>query len=437
MGQIAFKFLVGAIAGLLAWMVIEPTAPSNPYGEAWGLFEIRMIAMLGLLVGLTIGGVNGWLQGSRLHSLRGLLLGGLFGAAGAYAGYVVGGTLASSMFGSDVFDHPNPGMIPARVLVGIGLGGGIGCGIGASGLTLRRTIQGLIGGVLGGAIGGALFDAVSLALSGFALALKGSSTTEAGQPGRAVLCILIGAGVGLLIGIVERVARVAWVRLNLGRNEGKEWVLDQHTSHIGRDERAQVPLFGDPNVAPLHCSIVRQGDAYWLYDAGTPMGTYINGQRIGQAPLMPGAIIQVGQFPLEFQLRAGSAPARAAERMRGQPVPMMPVQQPMPVQPAPAPIPTPVVSPGPALVGVTGPAAGSRFPIAGAMDIGREAAGIKLADTQASRLHARISMSPRGAMIEDLDSTNGTFVNGDRIRVRDLMPGDEIRIGQSVLRYEA
>jgi len=299
-------------------------------------------------------------------------------------------------------------------------------------LTLRRTIQGLIGGLLGGVAGGALFDPVSTALSAQALVMSGANQAEVGQPGRAALCVLVGAGVGLLIGAVQAAARTAWVRLKLGRNEGREWVLDTQTAHIGRDERAHVPLFGDMNVAPLHCSIVRQGDAYWIYDAGTPIGTLLNGQRVAQAPLLPGTIIQVGGFALEFQLRAGSAPARAAERMRSQ---LMTVPQVQQAQPVPVPV-APVTPTVPTLVAVVGPLAGQRFPLSGMIEIGREGQHVQLPDSQASRKHARISLAPTGPMIEDLGSTNGTFVNGQQITTVALRKGDAIKIGQSEFRVE-
>jgi pSer/pThr/pTyr-binding forkhead associated (FHA) protein len=59
-------------------------------------------------------------------------------------------------------------------------------------------------------------------------------------------------------------------------------------------------------------------------------------------------------------------------------------------------------------------------------------------DQYASAQHARIE--PRGAdvWVEDDGSTNGTYVNGQRIEApRRLAPGDVVRIGETELRYEA
>jgi pSer/pThr/pTyr-binding forkhead associated (FHA) protein len=58
-------------------------------------------------------------------------------------------------------------------------------------------------------------------------------------------------------------------------------------------------------------------------------------------------------------------------------------------------------------------------------------------DDFASARHARIEPRRDGVWIEDVGSTNGTYVNGARIsRARRLAPGDVIRVGSTDLRYE-
>jgi DNA-binding winged helix-turn-helix (wHTH) protein len=55
-----------------------------------------------------------------------------------------------------------------------------------------------------------------------------------------------------------------------------------------------------------------------------------------------------------------------------------------------------------------------------------------------SRLHARVQVSEGIAMIEDLDSKNGTYVNGTRIaRATRLSDGDELRLGALVLTFRS
>ena len=60
------------------------------------------------------------------------------------------------------------------------------------------------------------------------------------------------------------------------------------------------------------------------------------------------------------------------------------------------------------------------------------------ADEYASARHARFEPRRDGVWIEDVGSTNGTFVNGIRVtRQRRLAPGDVVRIGETDLRFES
>lgn len=62
---------------------------------------------------------------------------------------------------------------------------------------------------------------------------------------------------------------------------------------------------------------------------------------------------------------------------------------------------------------------------------------VALADPRASRRHAEIRPTADGFLIVDLDSTNGTKVNGVRVREQVLHDGDEIAVGATVMRFEA
>ena len=58
-------------------------------------------------------------------------------------------------------------------------------------------------------------------------------------------------------------------------------------------------------------------------------------------------------------------------------------------------------------------------------------------DEFASVKHARIEPRRDGVWLQDLESTNGTFVNGSKVtRPLKLSPGDVIRVGETDLRYE-
>jgi len=48
-----------------------------------------------------------------------------------------------------------------------------------------------------------------------------------------------------------------------------------------------------------------------------------------------------------------------------------------------------------------------------------------------SRVHCRLTVLPDGTLeVKDLDSTNGTFVNGARITTALVAPGDKIQVGR-------
>lgn len=70
-------------------------------------------------------------------------------------------------------------------------------------------------------------------------------------------------------------------------------------------------------------------------------------------------------------------------------------------------------------------------------EIGRsKSADISLAeDRKVSRNHARLEKEGEGWVIVDLSSTNGTYVNGNKVDQHKLIPGDEIRIGGTTLIY--
>ena len=70
--------------------------------------------------------------------------------------------------------------------------------------------------------------------------------------------------------------------------------------------------------------------------------------------------------------------------------------------------------------------------------IGREDnVGIRLdGDEFASGQHARIEPRADGVWVEDLRSTNGTFVNGERVTAQRLQAGDVVRVGQTELRLD-
>jgi hypothetical protein len=96
--------------------------------------------------------------------------------------------------------------------------------------------------------------------------------------------------------------------------------------------------------------------------------------------------------------------------------------------------------PGAWLIQESGEATGQLFHLKEIAHIGRTAShDVAVADMAASRDHATIERTPEGGyVIKDLDSRNGTFVNGAQlIRTRTLRSGDRLRVGDTVFRYVA
>jgi pSer/pThr/pTyr-binding forkhead associated (FHA) protein len=84
---------------------------------------------------------------------------------------------------------------------------------------------------------------------------------------------------------------------------------------------------------------------------------------------------------------------------------------------------------------VEGPGAGRQFTIDHPVVIGRDnTADLVIDDSQASRRHARVEPTAHGALVEDMGSTNGTFINDNELHGRaEIGPQDELLIGVTVM----
>ncbi len=90
-----------------------------------------------------------------------------------------------------------------------------------------------------------------------------------------------------------------------------------------------------------------------------------------------------------------------------------------------------------ALKFISGKYQGGEFPLKGdkQLIIGRSSElDIVLVEDMVSRKHAKITLSGGKITIEDLGSTNGTFVNGEKVKTSRLKEGDRILVGTSILK---
>jgi diguanylate cyclase (GGDEF)-like protein len=89
----------------------------------------------------------------------------------------------------------------------------------------------------------------------------------------------------------------------------------------------------------------------------------------------------------------------------------------------------------PCLVVIAGAHLGEIFPVEGEIIIGRDLeSNLRLAEDEGvSRRHARVTPVADGALLADLGSQNGTYVDGERVQERVLKEGMKIRIGQTTV----
>lgn len=76
--------------------------------------------------------------------------------------------------------------------------------------------------------------------------------------------------------------------------------------------------------------------------------------------------------------------------------------------------------------------------VEGKARVGRsEESDVFLVDPSVSRTHAVVEVDGVEPVVRDLGSTNGTFVNGERVEARPLRDGDELMFGNTRMRFEA
>jgi hypothetical protein len=174
-------------------------------------------------------------------------------------------------------------------ILGLGIGLSQGLAYGSS----QRLKYGLIGGGLGGFVGGFCFEG-----------LRDSLGQQRYDFSQALGMVILGAGLGLCLAMVEQILRRAWVQVLQGRQEGRAYLLAKRLSALGLDERAEVGLFGDPNIARRHAEIEHTAQGYVLHNHDGKGRTRVNGQAVTTPrTLIDGDRIELGQTLLVFRQR--------------------------------------------------------------------------------------------------------------------------------------
>jgi pSer/pThr/pTyr-binding forkhead associated (FHA) protein len=494
------NLLAGGLAGVLAWILTDLTGWFTDIFQPHrmvvsGLFGdpkyLLYGALFGLLLGLMLAVVDSLSVGSQRRMIQALALGAGIGALGGWVGLSLGQSVFGAIVGNGSDEITSPGrffvLLVARALGWSLIGGTVGA---AQGVVSRSPLvarQGAFGGLIGGFLGGTVFEI-----------LNGLEFPAAFS--RLIALVAVGALAGFFVGVVQNLFKQAWIRVVLGKNEGKEYLISKPITTIGRGELSDIGLYGDPNIAPTHIAIEslaaqNRHRLRFVGEGGKRGATFeppvVNGQPVANEMwLADGDTIQLGRRTLLFHEKATRRSAADASPIpvgapAGQAAPTAPryVGQELSgasatpsLGPARPPLTTPdeivaqmgaapvsdatVLSPGMSspgmsstgiggagmggagtrLVCVQGPYAGQSFPLShAAATIGRapEQTIPLPADTSISRLHARITYADGRHLLADGGSSNGTFVNGSRVAdARPLSSGDTIVLGDTALRYE-
>ena len=203
----------------------------------------------------------------------------------------------------------------------------------------------------------------------------------------------------------------------LVRSQGTDWSLSPGPGYlVGRDPDSDIAI-SDGRISWQH-AVLRFEDGRWvLADNDSTNGTYVDGQRVDRIDIIQECQVRLGN-PADGALLTCTVSRTDQSAWHGGPA----------TQVAASPtVTSPVAAPGP-VPPPPGPAVRTRR-------IGRAPDNdIVVADPAASRHHAELQIAAGACRIVDLDSNNGTYVNGQRVTIAYLADGDLISIGPATFR---
>ena len=218
----------------------------------------------------------------------------------------------------------------------------------------------------------------------------------------------LGAGAGLAFAVAEVVYKPAWLKSISGSSEGRTWALQGALSRIGCQEGVEVLLPNDGTVAPVHAQIQAEEDAHYIVDIAG--GTTVNGQPVQTVWLNDGDLVGVGSATMIFRTRLRG-------QKKGEEVPQAVAMSPAPLQ-------------MPVLVD---PMGHEHILHPGTNIVGRDV-GCDVAltwENGISRKHAELIVDQNGVTVNDLGSTNGTFIDGVQLSAPTLLsPGQKVAFGK-------
>lgn len=221
----------------------------------------------------------------------------------------------------------------------------------------------------------------------------------------------------------------AWGRLVAvdGPYIGRAFPLTRQLTLLGREADNDIVLDGEQS-SRHHAEIHWDHGHVQLVDRLSTNGTLLNRQLVrGLMPVRAGDVIEMGGQRYRFEPLEGAQgvgaiipPPSATEKMRGVPTVSRLFEG------------DPLV-----LIALNGPVTGSRWLLhAGITTIGRDAeCDVNLPHPSVSRRHAQIVRQQTGYFVQDVESINGTLLNGTPLTAPAVLsPGDVLRIGEIEVR---
>jgi hypothetical protein len=306
LGDVKTRSLVAASVGIaVGWAICEITGIGGATATSESELNFQsgiFVAVLGLAFAVIY---NGWEQIENrsveglLHVARQVALAGAgIGFVSGFLAQVIYTPISRNVVENATFDDlesltSNPKLYMARALAW----GMFGMGMGAASAMLVRSreklINGLIGGAVGGAIGGVVFHWAAFNIDSAALS-------------RLIGLLVIGAGIGLAIGLVETARREAWLHVIAGGMAGKEFILYAAETKVGSDPKCDIVLIKDQAIQPYHFTIVTAagpGVARRVLTAYQGCPVTIDGQPVAQHELRNGDTIGVGSTSIAYAER--------------------------------------------------------------------------------------------------------------------------------------
>ena len=214
-----------------------------------------------------------------------------------------------------------------------------------------------------------------------------------------------------------------------GDQVGREYRLVNRETTLGRGVNNDI-VIADPKTSRRHMQIVAENGQYLAVDAGSANGFYLNDHQVQRATLHDGDIITIGLVRMAFQTETPPTGSPGSFQSR----------------------PTQALDPNGVGGGSSVPSLGTTMPAGSsqppqAIDetglehidlrsrplttLGREQKDntVVLDNPQISRRHVQIVNQNGVYTVSDLRSTNGTFVNGQRVTTAPLNDGDLLNIG--------